>query len=479
METPRNSSRAAAREITSQNPPRRTSLSSPSLSVVISDAVAITLALLLPSHFLGTAPIAPGTHLALILAGWMLTLTALGVHSPATLGGLAVPFRRIVRASLLAFGAIALLDVTFLQTLPSILFSLTLPLGLVLIVLGRMLVQKATIRLSAHDPRMNSYVVLGAEGESDPTLDLLARRGRAGVNVVGHICAVTALKSACPVDHILREVLARDSAGILLSPHSGLSAQQVQSLRWALEGAGRTLSFLLPIHGVSGQRLHVQAGLRPSVVDITPARYHGAYFRLKRCGDVILAGLGLLVLAPALLIIALCIKLSDGGPVFFSQVRVGRHGEHFTMFKFRTMRIDAEEVLQDLLEKMELERDCGNEVLFKLKCDPRVTRVGGFLRRYSLDELPQLLNTLRGDMTLIGPRPPLPREVAAYEPQVMRKFLVKPGLTGLWQTMGRSTLSWEDSVYLDLYYAENCGPLLDLRILLRTIQAVLSKDGAF
>jgi lipopolysaccharide/colanic/teichoic acid biosynthesis glycosyltransferase len=181
----------------------------------------------------------------------------------------------------------------------------------------------------------------------------------------------------------------------------------------------------------------------------------------------------LIVIAPLLLAIAIAVKI-DGGPVLFRQTRVGRHGRKFSMLKFRTMVVDAEQRLGELRTDNE-----GAGPLFKLKRDPRVTRVGAFLRRYSLDELPQLVNVLMGSMSLVGPRPPLPREVATYGRDAQRKLLVKPGLTGLWQISGRSDLSWEESVRLDLRYVENWNLALDALILCRTFGAVMGTRGAY
>jgi len=168
--------------------------------------------------------------------------------------------------------------------------------------------------------------------------------------------------------------------------------------------------------------------------------------------------------------------VTSPGPVLFRQPRVGLEGAVFGMLKFRTMVVDAEERLAELQAR---QRDAGNTVLFKLKDDPRVTPVGRVLRRYSLDELPQLFNVLSGRMSLVGPRPPLEREVAVYERHVHRRFFVKPGITGLWQVSGRSNLSWEESVRLDLYYVENWSMTGDLIILWRTLRAVLRSEGAF
>jgi exopolysaccharide biosynthesis polyprenyl glycosylphosphotransferase len=186
--------------------------------------------------------------------------------------------------------------------------------------------------------------------------------------------------------------------------------------------------------------------------------------------------LGVVLLAlPVLLAIGVAIRLDSTGPVLFRQKRVGEGGREFEMFKFRTMVVDAEQRLGQLRTTA----DAGNEILFKMRRDPRITRVGATLRRFSLDELPQLINVMRGEMSLIGPRPPLPGEVALYEDDVVRRLRVKPGLTGLWQVSGRSDLSWEESVRLDLWYVDNWSLVLDLQILGRTAKAVLLGHGAY
>jgi len=179
---------------------------------------------------------------------------------------------------------------------------------------------------------------------------------------------------------------------------------------------------------------------------------------------------------PVLVAVAVAIRLDSPGPVLFRQKRVGARGEEFEMIKFRTMCVDAEARLAQLAEQ---QRDAGNDVLFKMKSDPRVTRVGGLLRRFSVDELPQLINVLRGEMSLVGPRPPLMREVEAYEPDALRRLRVKPGLTGLWQVSGRSNLTWDESLRLDLWYVDNWNLVLDLQILFRTAKAVLRGTGAY
>jgi exopolysaccharide biosynthesis polyprenyl glycosylphosphotransferase len=194
----------------------------------------------------------------------------------------------------------------------------------------------------------------------------------------------------------------------------------------------------------------------------------------KRLFDTVLAGLLLLVLSPGLLAVAAGVKLTSKGPVLFRQNRVGVNGRPFAMLKFRSMVVDADGMLAELKARNE-----GNGVLFKLKRDPRVTRFGAFLRRYSLDELPQLVNVVRGEMSLVGPRPPLPSEVESYDYVAVRRLRLRPGLTGLWQVSGRSDLSWEESLRLDLRYVDNWSMALDLHILFRTWRAVFSGTGAY
>ena len=194
---------------------------------------------------------------------------------------------------------------------------------------------------------------------------------------------------------------------------------------------------------------------------------------VKAAFDRCVGTLLLLVAAPIILGAGAIVRLTSRGPAFFTQTRVGIDGAPFAMYKLRSMYEDAEERLAELQEHND-----GNGLLFKLHDDPRVTRVGRVLRRLSIDELPQLWNVLRGEMSLVGPRPPLPREVAEYENDTRRRLLVQPGMTGMWQVSGRSNLSWEESVQRDLYYVENWTPVLDLMILWRTFRVVVQPDSA-
>ncbi|BCW46659.1 hypothetical protein StoSoilB5_38430 [Arthrobacter sp. StoSoilB5] len=225
---------------------------------------------------------------------------------------------------------------------------------------------------------------------------------------------------------------------------------------------------------IAGPRIHTQQVAGLPLIHVTTPTLEGGQRVAKRLFDIFVSGFLIIVTAPLMGLIALLVKADSKGPVLFKQARVGMEGSLFQMVKFRSMVVDAEARLSDLQHRNE-----GKGLLFKIRDDPRITRVGSALRKYSLDELPQLFNIFAGSMSLVGPRPPLPREVEAYEHDVRRRLLVKPGLTGLWQVSGRSNLSWQDSVRLDLYYVENWSLAGDLVIILRTARAVFHSTGAY
>lgn len=260
---------------------------------------------------------------------------------------------------------------------------------------------------------------------------------------------------------------------IVLTGEDRLGPRTLRELGWAAEERGIDLIVAPALTDIAGPRIHTRPVAGLPLVHIEYAEFSGFKHWTKRISDVIASALLTALLSPALAVIALMVR-SDGGPVIFRQERVGRNGVPFKMLKFRSMAVDAEARLAALQARSD-----GNGVLFKMKDDPRITKVGGFLRRYSLDELPQLFNVLGGSMSLVGPRPALAKEVAKYDEWATRRLLVKPGITGLWQVSGRSNLSWEDSVRLDQYYVENWSLTGDLLILAKTVKAVVASDGAY
>jgi exopolysaccharide biosynthesis polyprenyl glycosylphosphotransferase len=210
------------------------------------------------------------------------------------------------------------------------------------------------------------------------------------------------------------------------------------------------------------------------LIEVQEIAFSKAELIMKRAMDIVGASLALLFGWPFFLLVALTIRLDSPGPALFTQERVGKNYKRFTIYKFRSMRVGAEDELKDLKEAVE-----HNDITFKMRGDPRMTRVGRFLRRFSMDELPQFINVLKGDMSLVGPRPPIPAEVEQYQPWHLNRLTVPPGMTGMWQVSGRSELTFDEMVLLDLYYIEHWSPWLDFAIIFRTIPTTLLGDGAY
>jgi exopolysaccharide biosynthesis polyprenyl glycosylphosphotransferase len=277
-------------------------------------------------------------------------------------------------------------------------------------------------------------------------------------------------------DNLLDMIGSHDADAVVVVPGDGIGHRELR--RWAAWLQDRKVQLLVSpkLRDVSDARLEASKLGGARLLRVRPARLGGPGQLLKSAVDRVAAAVLLFLLAPLLLLVTVLIRLDSPGPAWFRQTRVGRNGRPFTVHKFRTMTVDAHEVRHELAHENESDR---NGVLFKIRQDPRVTRVGAVLRKYSLDELPQLVNVLTGEMSLIGPRPALPEEVRAYSPDLCRRLVVKPGMTGLWQVSGRSDLSWEDTVRMDLQYVDNWSWSLDLSIAVRTLGAVLAHKGAY
>jgi exopolysaccharide biosynthesis polyprenyl glycosylphosphotransferase len=276
------------------------------------------------------------------------------------------------------------------------------------------------------------------------------------------------------LDEVLAMAARHDVDTIAVTSSSETAADYLRRLSWQLEGSDLELLVAPGLVEVAGPRLHIRPLEGLPLLVVEQPRFEGWPRVVKGAVDRVIAGLALLLLAPVVMGIALAVRAGSPGPVLYRQQRIGLNGRPFTLFKFRSMVVDA-----DARQTALHDQNISDGLLFKVRHDPRVTPVGRWLRRYSLDELPQLLNVLNGSMSLVGPRPPLPGEVARYDSSVSRRLLVKPGLTGLWQISGRSDLPWEESVRLDLRYVENWSLALDALILWKTGRAVLSSAGAY
>jgi exopolysaccharide biosynthesis polyprenyl glycosylphosphotransferase len=261
---------------------------------------------------------------------------------------------------------------------------------------------------------------------------------------------------------------------VVVTGQGVLSRHALRRLAWQLESTAVRLYVASALSDVAVPRITLQALGGMSLLHVEAPALRGMHLLLKSALDRICAAVILLLLGPLLLVLGTLVRFDSPGPALYRQRRIGVAGRPFTCLKLRTMRQGADREVADLQSTSP-----GNDVLFKIHTDPRVTSVGRVLRRYSLDELPQLLNVLGGSMSIVGPRPPLPGEVAEYGDDVQRRLFVKPGMTGLWQVSGRSDLSWAESVRLDLYYVENWSPSLDLSLVARTVAAVVGGRGAY
>lgn len=422
----------------------------------------------------------------LLIIVWWIMLGAWNSRQSRILGAGSDEYKRVAAASLWLFGLIAIISYVLRIDTARGYVGIALPVGLLGLFLARWLVRQHLNVQRNSGNSMYRLMLLGGPGAVTHLASSLAGSKQSGYLPVaaytpGSDDSGAAEVSGLPVlgnssdPNLILEAIARcDADAVAISAGVQLHPQVLRHLGWELASKNIGLIMAPALTDIAGPRIHTQQVAGLPLIHVTTPTLQGGQRVAKRLFDLVAAGLLILCTAPVMVLAAVLVKLDSKGPALFKQDRVGIEGKIFKMLKFRSMSVDAEERLAELKEINE-----GSGVLFKLKNDPRVTRVGRVLRKFSIDELPQLFNVFGGSMSLVGPRPPLPREVEAYERVVRRRLLVKPGLTGLWQVSGRSNLSWQDSVRLDLYYVENWSLTGDLLILLRTIRVVLRSTGAY
>jgi exopolysaccharide biosynthesis polyprenyl glycosylphosphotransferase len=438
-------------------------------------------------------PSLPGALSPVVYAGlsgavalsWIAALGAHQTRGIRVIGAGALEYKRVASATMLAFGVLAMAFLV-LQT-PAIrgFFLVALPLGLVGLLANRWLWRKWLIRQRDQGSYLSRAIVVGDSPDVEYVLGQIDRLSCSPYDVVGVAAddgAFTTRRLGSRIvstvgglDRVADAVMEYEADTVIVAGRPRhRSDDYVRGLSWELERTGASLVLASRLTDVAGPRISFSPVEGLPLMHVELPQFEGRKHLLKRGLDVVASAMGLLALLPVLALIAVLIKLDSPGPVLFRQERVGKNGRTFSMLKFRSMVTTAEQDLAGLLDRNE-----GNGVLFKLRDDPRVTPLGRVLRKFSLDELPQLWNVLRGDMSIVGPRPPLPREVDAYERFVHRRLYIKPGLTGMWQVSGRSELSWDESVRLDLYYVENWSLTVDLMIIWRTVKVVLKPEGAY
>jgi len=425
-----------------------------------------------------------GTYIALSLmlpVAWPAAIWLAGGYDVRFIGTGSDEFRKILNAGVGLTAAIAVLSYAVNLQLSRGYVLIALPTTTMLSLVSRHVIRKQLHRHRLSGQCLLSVVAVGHEAAVADLVKELRREQYHGLTVVG---ACVAQPSECdevaevPVYGGLDDVPAAvhafgaDTVAVLACPE--MDGIRLRGLAWELEKTGTDLCVSPALLDVAGPRTTIRPTAGLTLLHVDHPQLAGLPLLLKGLFDRCVAGMILILLAPLMVAVGAAIRLYDGGPALFKQVRVGKNGRVFKIYKFRTMVVDAEQRKAQLLAASDTDG-----ILFKLRKDPRVTAMGAHLRRWSIDELPQLLNVLLGEMSLVGPRPAVPDEVSEYADHVHRRLVVKPGLTGLWQVNGRSNLSWEESVRLDLRYVENWSFALDLQILWKTAFALLRGTGAY
>jgi len=407
----------------------------------------------------------------LVLISWLFFLWFNGSRDTNILGFGADEYKRLTNATLLSFTFIAFVSYIFKLEISRAFVLSVFPFGLLLLFIVRRVLRRRLLR-ARNKGRYLSRVLLLHSGTSDPVEARLALAQHAGFNIVHKI--VTSENNKFDIKEIVAQALANNCDQIMVGQSAVISASELRKLGWALEATNIDLIVAPAVTEIAGPRLKVSNVEGLPLLHLEQPDFSGTSRITKRLLDLILSIFGLIVISPFLIIIALIIKFYDRGSILYSQKRIGQNNKEFRVYKFRTMFEGSHEQRAKVMA--ETNKD---PRLAKDPQDPRVTKPGLFLRRWSIDEIPQLINVLKGEMSLVGPRPPLAEEVNQYEKSETRRLLVKPGLTGLWQVSGRSELDWEDAVRLDLYYVENWSLTLDLLIIIRTAAAVWRGEGAY
>ncbi|GAC68482.1 putative glycosyltransferase [Gordonia soli NBRC 108243] len=465
--------------------------------LILTDAAVVTIAVLAAQWLrfgsdgalvpAGATSVPVGLVSVVLIGAWLAALR--GTHSldRRILGAGPLEYSRVVTACLCVFGLLAMLDLLFRLNIARGFIALALPIGTLGLLAGRRYWRAGLHRQRLLAKNLDDVVVVGAVSSAAPMIERLAAQPQLGYRVVGACVPATAYSpDLCvpsgggdvPVlgcfDQVREAVIRCGATTVAITSADALGHQAMQELSWDLEGINVDMLISPGVLDVAGPRMLMRPVAGLPLLHIDKPRYDGANRTRKALLDRLGAATLLLFMMPTLLLVALAVKIDSRGPIFYRSTRVGLNNQPFEMWKFRSMVVGADSERAALAAQNQ-----AAGVMFKMREDPRVTRVGRIIRAYSIDEVPQLFNVVGGSMSLVGPRPPLPNEVARYDGRVARRMLVKPGMTGLWQVSGRSDLSWEESVRLDLSYVENWSIMQDLVILWRTVHAVFAREGAY
>lgn len=431
-------------------------------------------------------PAVAGATAAVLGTLWMVFLSISGSRSRRVIGSGFGEYAAIMLATLQLFGLAAIAAQLFELDLSRGYLVIALPLGVTGLICTRSYWRHAAVtRRRTVDP--TSVLVVGTEQVARNIARMFARDPEAGYQVVGICTPAGPIRGATSIhvegqdipivgidEAIVGAVRETGVHTVAMAATDHLKPTEIRRLIWELEALGVDLMVSPGLVDVADERLHSRAVAGMAMLEVTKPQYSRANSLAKRTFDVLFTIVAMFVAAPAMAAAAVAVKLSSPGPVFYASERIGRDGNTFRMFKFRSMYRDADRHHAQMVDDY-----AGGPIFFKVKDDPRVTGIGRILRKFSIDELPQFFNVLRGEMSVVGPRPQARREVDSYDDLFRRRLSVKPGVTGLWQVSGRSDLNVEEAVRLDLSYVENWSPIQDLAIIARTVTTVLRGNGAY
>ncbi|WP_354172918.1 sugar transferase [Arthrobacter sp. UYEF36] len=418
---------------------------------------------------------------------WWLMLGSWGSREPTVLGSGSEEYKRVLAASAWLFGFVAIVSYALRIDTARGFVGLAFPAGVIGLLVARWLVRQHLSLERTLGRSASRVLIIGSPYSVDHLVRSFRSAPAAGyVPVAAHLPgashdspSVSGLSlpvTGVEVDFgaILAAITASEVDAVAVSAGANIHPSDLRRLGWEL--AARDIGMILApaLTDVAGPRIHTQPVAGLPLIHVSTPKLTGGKKVAKRVFDIAIAGILVVILSPVFIGLAFLIKMTSDGPVFYSQERIGLRGTTFRMLKFRSMRVNADAELQLLL----VAQGSAATPLFKVENDPRITPVGRVLRKYSLDELPQLLNVIGGSMSLVGPRPQREGEVALYDDAAHRRLYVSPGMSGLWQVSGRSNLSWEESIRLDLYYVENWSLMGDVVILFKTFKAVFASTGA-
>ncbi|GAA5038060.1 sugar transferase [Microbacterium fluvii] len=414
-----------------------------------------------------------------LVVTWMWALGLVDSRDHRVFGTGTTEYVRIVRASYILFGGIAIVAFVIRADIARGFLLISLPAGVLVLVFERWLWRQWLHAQRSAGGYSARVLLVGSRDSVSQIARELQRHSSAGYKVVGACVPSGAVADVIDgtdipimgnVNAVERAIAATRADTVAVTSTDDLPPYKVKQISWNLESGRQHLVLAPSIVDIAGPRIHMRPVNGLPLIHVETPRFTRGQAFTKRTVDIAGSLILIILSSPLLLGVALAVKLSSNGPLLYRQERIGRNGVPFGMLKFRSMRVGADQELSALLEA----QGTSETPLFKIKDDPRITPVGRFIRRYSLDELPQFFNVLGGSMSLVGPRPQIAAEVALYSETAKRRLLARPGITGLWQVSGRSSVEWEDAVKLDLYYVENWSLVGDIAILFKTLRAVVS-----